>query len=44
MMEGSTFYPSAAPELHTVEIESYCAAETAECCCPDPCERDHGSE
>jgi hypothetical protein len=25
-------------------VEVYCAAETAECNCPDSCERDHGNE
>ena len=28
----------------TVAVELACTAETAECTCPDFCERDHGNE
>jgi len=32
--------------MPTIEMDDYrpCRAETAECGCPDDCERDHGNE
>ena len=39
-------YPSlvAPPELLEIPVAEPCTAETAECTCPDFCERDHEND
>jgi hypothetical protein len=40
LMELSTAEPAEAPTA----ADDPCTAETADCTCPDFCERDHGNE
>jgi len=41
LMEFSTAEPAESP---TAAADDPCTAETADCTCPDFCERDHGNE
>jgi hypothetical protein len=41
LMEVNRVEPAAAP---AAAADDPCTAETADCTCPDFCERDHGNE
>ena len=42
MIQQANF--GVSPGDSGMRTEIYCAAEVAECNCPDACERDHGNE
>ncbi|HYM49287.1 MAG TPA: hypothetical protein VET65_01830 [Candidatus Limnocylindrales bacterium] len=45
MMEGGTAtYRRSIYGVGTAEESFACRAETADCTCPDNCERDHGND